>query len=245
MRRPRKLIRRRAYTLVEILTATVLMLIIMMAVTVVFASVTESIGQSRATLEMSQRLRAAAAVLKQDLENVTVIMDPPRSPKSNEGYFQYVEGPIGPVVDPADVAVNLETIQPDSTVGDMDDMLLFTVTTKGDPYNGLIAGAAASSNSAEVIYFVRGTTLYRRVLLIKPETDVRSVNRSGFYQNYDLSVRKLWDDSGDRPVLAANSLADLTRPECRFAHHPDLRIWSATAATPTATITPVAQDPTR
>ncbi len=246
MRRPKKLIRRRAYTLVEILTATVLMLIIMMAVTVVFASVTESIGESRATLEMSQRLRAAAAILKQDLENVTVIMDPPRSPKSNEGYFQYVEGPIGPVVDPADVAVNLENGLADSTVGDMDDMILFTVTTKGEPYNGLIAGNAASSNSAEIIYFVRGTTLYRRILLIKPEVDVRTVDRSGFYQNYDLSVRKVWDDfsvtlpSGstqDRPVLAANSLADLTRPECRFAHHPDLRIWSATAATPTATVT--------
>jgi type II secretory pathway component PulJ len=234
-RRLRDGLSRPAYTLVEILTATVLMLIIMMAVTVIFASVTDSIGQSRATLEMSQRLRSTIAILKQDLENVTATMSPPRHPRSDEGYFQYIEGPIGPVVDPSDMAWNSELSVADATVGDIDDILMFTATTKGKPYNGLINGVSAVSNSAEIIWFVRGRTLYRRVLLIKPETNVREVNPAGFYALYDLSVRKAWDDdtvpSGDpsgqhRPVLAANSLADLTRPECRFAHQPDLRAWT-------------------
>ena len=199
---------------------------------------------------MSQRLRATAATLEQDLKNITVIMDPPRQPQSNEGYFQYVEGPIGPIVDPADVAVNTEHLlqvdlngnhlDADTTVGDIDDIIAFTANTKGQPYVGLVAGQAAVSNTAEIIWFIRGTTLYRRVLLVNPQLDVRGVSPYGFYSAYDLSVRKVWDNSTvttssgavqHRPVLRANSLADLTRPECRFAHHPDLRAWTATTST--------------
>ncbi len=246
---------RPGYTLVEILTATVLMIIIMMAVTVIFANVTDSIGQSRATLEMSQRLRSTAAMVKQDLENVTAVMNPPLHPRANQGYFQYVEGPIGPVIYPSNVALNTELNLPDATLGDIDDIIMFTAKTKGKPYVGLIDGMPSVSNTAEIIYFVRGTTLYRRVLLIKPEvgsptwTDssgrtLRQIPREGFYQNYDLSVRKSWEDSPIalpglpvqyRPVLAANSLADLTRPEARFAHHPDMRVWW-TRPQPTTTV---------
>ena len=38
------------------------------------------------------------------------------------------------------------------------------------------------------------------------------------HQRTDLSVRKLWDPSNNRFVLKTNSLADLQRPENRFAH---------------------------
>ena len=251
---------RPAYTLVEILTATVLMLVIMMAVTVVFATVTDSIAESRATLEMNQRLRSTAATLKQDLANVTAPMAPPLQPRQGKGYFQYVEGPIGPVIDPAAVAWNSELQIADTTVGDIDDILMFTVKTKGEPYIGLINGQPATSDSAEIIWFIRGTTLYRRVLLVNPAINVRAENPAGFYQRYDLSVRKAWDyesvpvtlppgppydpaDGEHRPVLAANSLADLTRPECRFAHQPNLAGWlrnpvSANVVTPGPDPTP-------
>ena len=58
--------------------------------------------------------------------------------------------------------------------------------------------------------------------------------REGFYQKYDLSVRKHWDPAPvnypsagtqNRPTLKATSLADLTRPECRTFHNPDMRAW--------------------
>ena len=153
---------RHAYTLVEILTATVLMIIIMMAVTIIFASVTETIGQSRATLEMSQRLRATGALLKQDLQNQTAIMAPPIHPRDASGYLQYAEGPIGPVIDPSKVAWNSDLGEVDTTVGDIDDILMFTAKTEGQPYVGLIDGKPGVSNAAEIIWFVRGTTLYRR-----------------------------------------------------------------------------------
>jgi len=259
---------RHAYTLVEILTATVLMLIIMMAVTVIFANVTDSIGQSRSTLNMTQQLRSTVATLSQDLDNVTVVMSPPRHPRDGQGYFEYVEGPIGPIVqpfqlylqnpsDPTSMAVlsnysinsdregevnGIVPLDVETTAGDIDDIIMFTVTSKGEPYTGLIGNTTQTANSAEIIWFVRGRTLYRRVLLIKPEIDVRSVSPYGFYSDYDLSVHKTWDDATvttttptttqHRPVLKANSLADLTTPSCRFAHHPDPRAFTDPQPTP-------------
>ena len=64
-------------------------------------------------------LRATGAILKQDLENVTAVMDPPIHPRDGKGYFQYVEGPIGPVVPPENVAWNAELSNSDTTVGDI------------------------------------------------------------------------------------------------------------------------------
>jgi len=221
---------RHGYTLVEILTATVLMLIIMMAVTVIFASVTDSIGQSRATLEMTQRVRAVTALLKQDLEGITAPTTPPLHPKDNPGYFLIKEGPIGPVVDPLSVAWNAEAASEDSTVGDIDDILMFTTRTKGEPFVGIVKDASGTtqtitSDTAEIIWFVRGRTLYRRVLLVKPDVAFDNT-AAGFYATSDLSVRKDWNTAG-APVLIANSLADLTKPECRFGFDPSPTVWTA------------------
>ena len=192
-----------AFTLVELLVATVLSLIIMAAVVTVFASITTSISQSRTTLEMTDRLRTTASQLKRDLEGVTVTMLPPRRPETNEGYFEYIEGPVGPVFMPESTktlpstkytSANLtwsgstpaqsSTIQPyafdidrttgspavaDTTIGDNDDILMFTTRAKDRPFVGRCGPpTAANSNPtveswvAEVAWFVRGRTLYRR-----------------------------------------------------------------------------------
>lgn len=192
---------RQGYTLVEILTATALTLLMMTAVVAVLGTVSTSISNSRSGLEMMDRLRSTQRTLRRDLENVTTTMVPPRSPESNEGYFEYVEGPIGPVLEPGVVAYNADTGESDSTVGDFDDVLMFTVhspdvpfvgrarykrapvgaeTTSGsDNAGGLLASATdfvfqdvtVQSQDAEVFYFVRFRTLHRRVLLVLPSFD--------------------------------------------------------------------------
>lgn len=198
----------RGYTLIEILMATALMLIIMLAVAWVFGMVGESITDSRSTLEMGSSLRAASARLSLDLKGVTVANMgrawKPRDPSADEGYFEYTEGPMGPVALPANVATNINLVNStadfrDSTVGDLDDILMFTtrdineafvgqVAMKVDPvaagvqragrddYNndgnpddyGYVYGTI-QAEAAEVAWFVRGTTLYRRVLLVCPQ----------------------------------------------------------------------------
>ncbi len=212
------------YTLVEILVAAALTLLLMGAVVQMFGALGQSITDSRSFLEASERLNSAAARLQMDLKGVTVKMLPPRNPDDGEGYFEYIEGPIaqggngvkgdstsGPFPQP----VNGDNGNvKDSTVGDFDDILMFTTRSAGRPFIGLYdngtAVQAVQSDAAEVAWFIRGRTLHRRQLLVRPDLSVS--NPTGFYAKNDISVRS---ENGN---FLANSLSDLTRRECRFAH---------------------------
>ncbi|MBN2293514.1 MAG: prepilin-type N-terminal cleavage/methylation domain-containing protein [Pirellulales bacterium] len=242
---------RGGFTLIEVLVAVTLTLVMMAAVVQIFAIVGKSINNSRSTLEMSERIRAAASRLRLDLEGVTADMIPPGRPEEGKGYFEYIEGPIGPVPAATPGYNNDESGAVDSTVGDHDDILQFTTRSRNEPFvgRGVMINAAGgiqrvtiSSQVAEVAWFMRGTTLYRRVLLVSPSFDADISNavpreaeipiknryadpsmhgpdirhKMGFYNNYDLSVH--WDANLGK--IVCNTLADLTRRECRFAHPP-------------------------
>jgi hypothetical protein len=69
---------------------------------------------------------------------------------------------------------------------------------------------------------VRGRTLYRRVLLVAPALPVGG-DGAGFYLGNDISVRRV-QVSVNNYMLLANTLADLTKPENRFAHRPQHRV---------------------
>jgi type II secretory pathway component PulJ len=210
---------RSGYTLVEVLVATALTMMVLAAVVQVFGTVSESISDARSFVEKVDQLRITQRQLKQDLEGETAYMTPPLAPEQNLGYFEYVEGPLGPVLSLGDTvntqAVNIDRgNEMDSTQGDTDDVLMFTTRSRTLPFVGRIAGVASLSQLAEVAWFVRGRTLYRRVLLIAPQTNVSGTYSTGFYNNYDLSAR--YDPVQGKMV--PNTLADLTRPENRFAH---------------------------
>ena len=262
------------FTLIEVLVAVTLTLMMMAAVVQIFAIVGKSINNSRSTLEMSEEVRAATNRLRLDLEGVTADMAPPARPEEGKGYFEYIEGPIG-AVDPVTLPPGTNTDEggvPDSTVGDRDDILQFTTRSSGEPFVGrclVISDPGTGEESfgsfdrytkvlksqvAEVSWFLRGTTLYRRVLLVSPafDADIRTTVSSppceaevpnkliyillygsvhgqdakkliGYYNNYDLSVH--WDQNairvdGNPGKVACNTLADLTRRECRYAHPP-------------------------
>ncbi|MBQ7814546.1 MAG: hypothetical protein IJ387_08670 [Thermoguttaceae bacterium] len=160
----------------------------------------------------------------------------------------------------------------DATVGDLDDILSFTAKAPdGQPFRGRFiepvyesvldaSGAVVGkqivdgipttieSEYAEIVWFVRGTTLYRRVLPLvsnerlqesfealkqasfisdSPFAGVAYENVRhgfGFYQYYDVSVHM-----GATGSLVANTLGDLSNRENRYfywnacgqALHPD------------------------
>ncbi|MGW8257805.1 MAG: PilW family protein [Thermoguttaceae bacterium] len=225
----------RAYSLIELLVAMTIALILLAAVVEMFAKVGESITDSRSMLEASERARLAAARLQMDLQGVTATMSPPRSPEDGEGYFEYIEGPVMqryitqkrsdydwdspgairpkplnsqsiPSSDP-----NIDT-SVDTSVGDFDDILMFTTRSTGKPFMGKYNNNAVQSDVAEVVWFIRGRTLHRRQLLIRPDLDVAALGASGFYAKNDISVRL------EGANLVANTLGDLTRRKCRFGH---------------------------
>jgi len=233
----------RGFTLLEILTATALTLIMLAGVITVFGTIGTSVSESRATLELGERLRSVSSLLQSDLAGATAPLAPQVAPEANQGYFEIVEGPRGiggalmgtstrplltPVAPLTDPALNsLYTLSGveyhlDTTVGDNDDILMFTTRSTNKPFSGRcgVSGAGVpmvvESPVAEVAWFVRGRTLYRRVLLVAPTANLASASTSGFYLNYDISARV------EGATIKANTLGDLTKRENRFAHPNDV-----------------------
>jgi prepilin-type N-terminal cleavage/methylation domain-containing protein len=205
--------RHAAFTLIEIMVALALSLIILAAVITMFGKVTEGVSESRSLLEMAERLRLTAQRLQLDLAGVTVTMNPPRNPANNEGYFEYIEGSTSI----SSLAWNTNASVADTTVGQVGDILMFTTRSSGQPFVGkdpLAPGGVGRFYVAEVAWFIRGHTLHRRVLLVLPDTtDLSAAPRAGFYATYDVSAR--WNGT----KMVANTLADLTQRENRFAHN--------------------------
>ncbi len=212
------------------------------------------ISKARAVIELSDALSTASTTIRNDLRHLTLNVNPPIKVGNDEGYFEILEGDlndnIGTLVDPT-------TLQY-SHLGDVDDVMMFTVRNLEQPFRGRFNGRIIESKVAEVIYWTQVddrdgnglidvgdiVTLHRRVMLVRPDlndengnlvrdNDVNgnlttgpftdnAVNNtiynfvtgalSGFAN--DVSVRI---DSNGR--IAANSLADLTKRENRFAHH--------------------------
>ena len=240
--------RRSGYTLVEILVATTLTLILMTAVVTVFGAVGDGIAKSRRAMEQFDRLRTTAQQLRLDLQGVTVTLDGrPARPEENQGYFEYIEGGILTVPNTqlnitsgTPQAINEQALTPsgsnDLTVGERGDILMFTTRNAARPFLGRYSppnpvdssNPTLQSDVAEVAWFLRGTTLHRRVLLVVPgvnqNTGFANLPPSTFFQNNDISVRLV------NGQLVANSLGDLTRRENRFAHPAnafpfDARAW--------------------
>jgi len=201
------------FTLVEVMVATALTLIMMGAVVSIFAQIGRGVSESRATLEATDRLRATKDRLQLDLAGMTAIGLPPLRPECCLGYLEVIEGPID-ASNASSIAVNSDEGTPDTTVGDFDDVLMFTTHSVGRPFVGRYldptgAPTKIESDVAEIAWFVRGSTLYRRVLLVAPGA---APTGSPVFAHNDISVRL----EGGR--LIANSLGDLTKRECRYGH---------------------------
>jgi hypothetical protein len=207
-------------TLIEILITTVVALILLYSIMRIFSYVSGHVARGRAALEMSGQIRATAHRLREDLRGLTVPIRPwPRS-SSAEGYFEYLEG----------AERDTTNLAADTTIGDRDDVLAFTARSVEEPYVGRFNGNPIESQAAEIVWWAQpdsiGThSLRRRVLLIRPDLNTNNgtlppafpgtgpADLQTFYNTNDVSVR-LSGNGG----LIANTLADLTKRENRFAH---------------------------
>lgn len=151
--------RRDGFTLIEALIAITMTLIIMLALSQAFKTLSYDISQGRARLALSDQLRGVSEVLRNDLSGLTVQVDP-MSQSAKSGYFLYYEGPIAdhhPVTVPinnllgvpgATVEQNLST----SKYGDFDDILMFTARAKGDWFRGKVPLAIVKGAAAGGVY---------------------------------------------------------------------------------------------
>ncbi|MFM8284288.1 MAG: type II secretion system protein J [Planctomycetaceae bacterium] len=219
---------RRGLTLVEMLVATAATLVVVGVIAAVLTEFTRGVGHSRRLMELGSRLRTAASILRRDLAGATASPVPPLSPAAGMGYLEIIEGPR----QDRDAADGTDELRADT-----DDVLLLTTSDPQRPFSGVYEDGILHSSTAEVAWFLRPSvpatvpptyTLYRRQLLVVGRVgtaELERINRralsggpAAVYDHYDVSVAR---DLADRDAgFVTNTLADLTRRECRFLHAP-------------------------
>jgi prepilin-type N-terminal cleavage/methylation domain-containing protein len=219
----------RGFTIVELLVASSIALVVMGAITSLFAIFGRSVSDSQAVVEMNNQMRLAANRLRMDLEGATAPLRPPLSAEAGAGYFEIVEGPQ------TDITFS-GTSTPMRIFGDTDDRLVFTTRSMGQPFTGKFGTSRFESTVAEVAWFcwrsdaqpVDGLdlqTLYRKKLLVAGYVGQVPFLTSGnqlpnpsyslptYYNSFDVSVRS--NAAGD---LIPNTLTDLMQRSSRFLH---------------------------
>ena len=234
---------RRAFSLTELLVAMTIALMAMAGIAQLFGIFGRGLSGSQATVELSGRMRGTAWQLRKDLGGVTCDVVPWLAPEADAGYFEYIEGPRNDRNQTTSSARNGTT----ELVADVDDVLLFTTRSLGEPFSGPVpGGGTAESEYAEVAWFcgpmavqpVAGLTmhnLYRRQLL------VAAVPGAGVFASAASSTAgsplpfstRVGIDGRTRP----NSLGDLTRRENRFHHAAAPPYRFLDVITPGATLT--------
>ncbi len=156
---------RKGLTLIEVLIATTLTLLLMLALAQGFKTLSDGVTQGRSKIHLSDQLRGIMLLLKSDLSSMTTDASSPQSHLEGPGYFKYFDGgltdltailanrvSVGDVsavtpVDPNDPNSWSETVKDlvvtsSSKWGDIDDILMFTAKAKsGESFRGKIPRA--------------------------------------------------------------------------------------------------------
>jgi hypothetical protein len=232
---------RRALTLVEMLISLVCVIILMLAYTQLFSSVSTRIADARSMIDLTNRMRGVANQLRTDLAGHTCELNPPRSPQAGDGYFEYVEGPLSATIPQPDLtkyypyrwngmADDLSTPKPpedESTfLGDTDDVLMFTTRCKNGAFTGKyqdISGTSRTVQSqvAEVVWFLRPT------LLVDPSSSAAATTPANppTYTLYRRTYLVMPTYQGQPTTITASSPpGTLKLPDTTFYENNDLSV---------------------
>jgi prepilin-type N-terminal cleavage/methylation domain-containing protein len=162
---------RRGLTLVEMLVTVAILVIIMTILVQVFQAATGAVSAVQVIQTLDDGMRLLDSTIRSDLGGATASFTPPNDPALGKGYFEYGENEFA-----------------DSQNEDSDDYVRFTARAPaGQPFTGRMylppqyvpngsqkvynsqQPITITSDTAEIIYFVRNGNLYRRVLLVVPE----------------------------------------------------------------------------
>jgi len=229
--------RRSGLTLVELLVSTALTLLLVVAVVQIFAQIGREISAGRSLIEMSGVARNVQRRLDHDLSQPTVPVRPWPESAAAEGYFEIIEG----------VAKDVYGIgRGNSTVGDIDDVLMFTAYSNGEPFHGRVNGvpvrqsdgtyvvdnsgtiSAVESHVAEIVYWttfidVNSDNAFdpsqgERLRLHRRVLLVRPDFRFPTATTATYFQHNDVSAHADGTTIVANTLAELTQRENRFGH---------------------------
>src|SRR5690606_28317459 len=113
----RPALRRAGFTLVEILVTTMVMLIMVLAMSQMFALMGRHVSDGRALIELQGQLRTTAYRVQDDLDGLTLLARSLPELDWEMGYFEYIEG------------VDTDPTNPPNTIGS--DLNTWFITNSG------------------------------------------------------------------------------------------------------------------
>lgn len=151
---------RQGFTLIEVLIATAVTLLMMVALAKIFKDIGSSMKQGRATLELNNRLRDVSHRIRRDLQNLTATPNPPANAASGTGYLKYYDGPQTDYSTTAFVTARNSDADatndvPNSTrIGDVDDIFMGTARAGDIWFTGkvprfILEGRAPTTNDLD------------------------------------------------------------------------------------------------
>jgi hypothetical protein len=129
-------------------------LLMLLSLTAGFKTLSNSISDGRAKLNMNDRLRGVSAIIENDLENITVELKPRLKSIASTGYFEYYDGPMS---DSTLSALNIKAgandvndLLPTSRFGDLDDFMAMTVRADGEWFKGKVPLALLKAKENQI-----------------------------------------------------------------------------------------------
>lgn len=138
--------RRLGLTLIEVLMATTITLLMMLALAKGFQSLSNTVSDGRSHLNLSDKLRGMNELLRSDLRGITTDGSTPQSALLPAGYIKYYDGPISDstatLFNQLPLATEVENRISASRWGDIDDILMFTAKAgQGQVFRGKVPWA--------------------------------------------------------------------------------------------------------
>jgi type II secretory pathway component PulJ len=224
---------RRGLTLIEVMVSLAAAMVVLAAVISVLGMVTKGIADSRSMIEVTNRLRSAQVLLRNDLAGATSPGLVWQKGEAGNGYLEIIDGPIVDDQKPANDTSAL------SLNGDTDDIIMLTTRSSHAPFVGKTSGGGTiTSPVAEVAWFLKldrtlgdGTKVYnlhrRTFLICNNVSGVTSQFSSGTATDplYDLSYRS------NGTAVVPCSLGDLSVRKNRAYHGTNTAIPAPSALT--------------
>ncbi len=181
---------RRGFTLLEVMVATAVTLLMMIALAQIFKSIGNGMKQGRAALELNNRLRDVVYRIRLDLDNMTAIPDPPADATTGAGYLKYYDGTL------TDYSAALYTNDPStfpstdySKYGDVDDIFMFTARAGDIWFTGkvplfVLQGVAPTATNTGLVTIAAQHA--EVILFVEPVvTNIGNPDRNPAFLNFD------------------------------------------------------------
>jgi type II secretory pathway pseudopilin PulG len=218
--RPPKSRGRLGMTLIEVLIATALTMVIMLALAQGFKTLSQGVSAGRARLTGSDQLRGISSLLRADLSGMTAnTRQVPQSQQAANGYFEYYDGPLSDstamLYNYVPTAATPEEKLSASRWSDIDDVLMFTAKAKdGQWFRGRVPLALLKIHQANITGTVIQPSVQDWLTDVSVASEyaeiawfMRPLNEiGGLNVNSSISPPQLWDT----PVIDTVPVVDRT-----------------------------------